>query len=399
MTASGRHQRMYHGPSQATEQSRSAAASALRDRPRHAWTRSDAVSGDEEHEEASADPEHRYVDERRDVKRDARRARKAELVADRNERVEPRETEEPGSHDRDGSEPEREPEPRGPRAGLPVGEHIERHPHQGHPLDRDRQHPENAGDLSSAAPPSSQGPEEERDHPNVVVPAACEVQREERVPADERGCVGLSPGAVRGEPDDREHRERGEELVEPDDACPGVDEFGLRFGCRHEDGPVPRRIVVPGCTTVRVCRVLEELAWRVVVRALVGDRGDPAGLPVAVRICREEQRHRKRGQLDRRGNRHHGCERCAASSYEPETQQKQQKSPRDRADEDPTPDSFRPNGGVHDLVRREGRTKRAAEQHERADAGRKSEPAHRNNRSARTGTKTAAVKTIGSIIR
>ena len=146
------------------------------------------------------------------------------------------------------------------------------------------------------------------------MPAACEVDREHRVPADEddrerRAAGAPGDGSRRGE-----HAERGEPLEEPRRGVGrGAGGNGHRLREQGEDRAVDRRRFAPVRADVGRRRALREGRRRVDVGVAAPLARDPAVPPVRPRVGREEQRRGERDELDRDRDEKHEPKRRAAS--------------------------------------------------------------------------------------
>ena len=163
--------------------------------------------------------------------------------------------------------------------------------------------------------------EDERDHQRVVVAAAGEVDREERIPADERR--GVRPVARKpgGEEDAREHGERRHRLEDPGRGR-GRRARDQRDGSgdAREQRPVDGGRVAPRRAGVLVGRVVRIVARDVDVGVAVVDGRDPSVLPVGPGIGREEERPGERDDLDRQRDEQDGTQagRPPAQQREPD---------------------------------------------------------------------------------
>ncbi len=172
------------------------------------------------------------------------------------------------------------------------------------PLDRNRRHPGHAGELAPACCGQRQRTEHEGHHERVVVPAAGEVNGQERVPADERRSEGAAAGEERGEHGQRDHRGGRDPAEGP--GCSAVRlarSQGDRLGPECEAWPVDGRRVTPVGAHALVGGILREGLGSRPVRVLVVHGGDPAVRPVRVDVRGEQHGPCERGRLDQ--HRHH----------------------------------------------------------------------------------------------
>ena len=176
----------------------------------------------------------------------------------------------------------------------------QRQEHDRDPLDEDRGDPGRARPLAPSARAERESRHHEQRHPRIVVPATCEVQRQQRIPADERCGVGTPAGEQRRECHRPQHRERGQRLEQP--GCRvrrGSRRARYRFRRKREERPVDGRGVVVGAAHVRVCRVVRKVTRRLRVGVGVVDEGDAAVVPVGPRVAGDQQRCAERRELNR----------------------------------------------------------------------------------------------------
>ena len=185
----------------------------------------------------------------------------------------------------------------------------------------------------------------------IVVPAAGEVDREHRVPGDERRrerrpcrCAGDRRGGD-------EHGGRREPLEEPGRGVgrgAGEERHGLREQGEHR--AVDRRRVAPVGADVVGRGALREVRRGIDVRVAAAVARDPAVAPVRPRVGREEQRRRERDELDRRAEREHDADRCAPAHRDEAGEVRDE-----RADQQEEERPRRPLGRVGAVGRHDGR--------------------------------------------
>ena len=220
-----------------------------------------------------------------------------------------------------------------------------------HPLHRDRERPRDAGEGRTVAHRQRDAQRGEPADERVVVPAAGEVDREHRVPGDERHrerrpcrCAGDRRGG-------NEHGGRREPLEEPGRGVgrgAGEERHGLREQGEHR--AVDRRRVAPVGADVVGRGALREVRRGIDVRVAAAVARDPAVAPVRPRVGREEQRRRERDELDRRAEREHDADRRAAAHRDEAGEVRDE-----RADQQDEERPRRPLGRVGAVGRHDGR--------------------------------------------
>ena len=102
-----------------------------------------------------------------------------------------------------------------PPALCPRFERPQRQEDDGDPLDEDRARPRRSRPVAATGCCERQSRHHEHGHPGIVVAAAREVEREQRVPADQSDRERPVLGKDSRERDDAEHRDRCQRFVEP----------------------------------------------------------------------------------------------------------------------------------------------------------------------------------------
>ena len=183
---------------------------------------------------------------------------------------------------------------------LPRLEQAQGQEEQRHPLDHDRRRPGEAREERPAGRGERERPEHEGHHPRVVVAAPGEVDRQEGVPADERGRERGPRGEACRQENEHDHRRRAERAVEPRGGIRRVlDRDRVRLGGQREARPVDRGRVVPARAHERERGIPGELARLVQVRVAVVDGRDPRVVPVGVDVGREQHGRSQGENLNR----------------------------------------------------------------------------------------------------
>ncbi len=141
-------------------------------------------------------------------------------------------------------------------------EQLEGQEGQGDPLERSRERPTGPCRSRATATRQHDGTERRDHHPNIVVAATGEVDREERIPADRGGGERGTRRETRGEHDQSEHPSRRQAPVQRR-SSPGrpTCDLGDTFGRCGESWPVNRSRVAPCRRHGGECRVVRKAGW------------------------------------------------------------------------------------------------------------------------------------------
>ena len=229
--------------------------------------------------------------------------RVARLVpADPAERRQPGAAEQRRSCDgaRNGSQPDAEPKP------TTAARELRRDEQERGRLHRSCQHPERAGSHVASAEREREGAEHQDEHQRVVVPAAREAHREQRVPTDECSRERLRSRDACGQNGCTDCRQRGGDPEDQSDSlCRSTRSLVRAYRGDCEPRAVHRRRPAPPRCHGPRGRIGREARGRDRVRILVVLRRDPRVCPVAVDIVGEQERACEWDELNRCGNRAH----------------------------------------------------------------------------------------------
>ena len=200
-------------------------------------------------------------------------------------------------------------------------ERAQRQQHERNPFHEDAQRPADARELSPAGGAGGKRADDEQREQRIVVPAAREMDGEQRVPADEHECKSGAARQSGSERSCREHAKCRDRLVDPCGCIGGRSgRSRQRLRAESEGRPVNRRRVAPVGADEAKSRIVRELVRLRAVRICIVNGSDATVGPVGPGVGREKQRRAERHELHRARDHRNGrkprrrpaCEQDAA---------------------------------------------------------------------------------------